>query len=86
MDAFEILVIILSATLAIFLVLGIALLVIVIRIFKRIDSISQKAEHFAGNLEEASDFFKTAAAPVAASKMIANLVEWARKSDKNKGE
>jgi len=86
MDAFEILVIILSIVLAIFLVLGITLLVIVIRIFKRIDSISEKAEHFAGNLEEASDFFRNASAPVAATKMVANVIEWARNPNKNKGD
>lgn len=82
MDAYEILVIVLSITLAILLVLCISLVIILIRIFKRIDSISEKAEHFAGNLEEASEFFKNAAAPVAATKMFANIIEWARKSNK----
>lgn len=66
MDAFEILVVVLSITLAIFLVLSIALVVILIGIFKRIDVITQKAEHFASNIEEASEFFKNAAAPVSA--------------------
>jgi hypothetical protein len=84
MDAYDILVIVLSITLAILLTLCIALVIIMIRIFRRVDAISQKAEHFADNLEEASEFFRNASAPVAASKMIANIVEWARKSSKNK--
>jgi hypothetical protein len=80
MDAFEILVIILSVVLAIFLILSITLVIILIGIFKRIDVITQKAEHFASNIEEASEFFKNAAAPVTAGKMISNIIEWARKS------
>ncbi len=83
MDEYEILVLILSITLAIFLALAIALTIILIRIFRRIDSISQKAEHFADNLEGASDFFKNASAPVAAAKMISNIIEWARKPNKD---
>ena len=86
MDAYDILVIVLSVTLAILLTLCIALVIIMIRIFRRIDSISQKAENFADNMQEASEFFRNASAPIAASKMIANIIEWARKSSKNKEE
>lgn len=86
MDSFEILVIVLSIMLAIFLALGIVMLIISIRIMNRVDAITKKAEDFADNLQEASEFFRNTAAPIAASKMIANIIEWARKSNKKKGD
>jgi K+-sensing histidine kinase KdpD len=65
MDAFEILVVILSITLAVFLTLGIISMVIIIRVAKRADRISEKAEYMVNNLESASQQFKKAAVPAA---------------------
>ena len=85
MDAFEILVIIFSITLAIFLVLSIVLISVLIKIFKRVDSITEKAENFAENMQEAGEFFKKSARPVAAGKMIGNFIEWARSNNDSEG-
>ena len=65
MDAFEILVIILSITLAVFLTLGIIAMVIIIRVAKRADRIIERAEELVNNLETASAQFKKAAVPAA---------------------
>lgn len=84
MDVFEILVIVLSVTLAIFLGLAIALMIILLRISKRVDIITEKAANFAENLEEASELYRNASAPVAAAKVISNIIEWARNPKKDK--
>ncbi|MCU0667505.1 MAG: hypothetical protein MUF85_02715 [Patescibacteria group bacterium] len=65
MDAFEILVVILSITLAVFLTLGIVAMVIIIRVAQRADRMSERAEELVNNLESASQQFKKAAVPAA---------------------
>lgn len=49
MEALEVLVIILSTFLAIFLVLGIILFVLLLRVTRKINDLSDKAEHFANS-------------------------------------
>lgn len=73
MDAFEILVIILSITLAIFLILAIVATVILIRILKKVESLSDRAEVIAMNVEDASAKFKSFAGPAAVISLIAKL-------------
>lgn len=75
MDAFEILVVILSIALAIFLVLGIIFMVYLIRISRRVHEISEKARSAVDNVETAARVFGKAAAPAAFSRIIANIVE-----------
>jgi hypothetical protein len=74
MDAFEILVIILSVTLAICLVLGIVLLVAIIKLVNKLRVISQKAEEVMDDVEAVSGFFRKSAGPVAITSMLSNIV------------
>lgn len=71
----EILVIFLSAALAIFLTLGIILLVICIKIANRIKRISEKAETISGKAENIAEFLSRSAVPLAAGKIIAVMTE-----------
>jgi hypothetical protein len=74
MDAYEILVVILSITLAICLVLGIILLVSAIKLVSKLRDISQKAEEVMGDVEAVSGFFRKSAGPVAITSMLGNIV------------
>lgn len=74
-SAFEILVILLSATLMIFLILGIILLVLCIKIAKHIKRISEKAETISGKAENIAEFLAKSAVPLAAGKLITAITE-----------
>lgn len=74
-NTMEILVIFLSAALAIFLTLGIILLVICIKIANRIKRISEKAETISGKAENIAEFLSRSAVPLAAGKIIAVMTE-----------
>lgn len=63
MDAFEILVIILSITLAVFLVLAIIATVYLIKVLKNAEKISDHVETVAYNIESASNQFRKFSAP-----------------------
>lgn len=73
MDAFEILVIILSVTLAIFLVLAIIATTYLIKILKKVNLITEHAESVASNIESASEKFRQAAGPAALASVFAKL-------------
>lgn len=75
MDTYDILVIILGVTLAILLVLSIIAMFYAIKVLKALRHISEKAEHFAQNMESASEFFKKSAGPIAVTKILANIVD-----------
>ncbi len=72
-DAAEVLLIIVSATLSIFLIVAIIAIVKSIKILNHIKSITEKAERIADNAESASEFFKNTAGPAAIAKLIANI-------------
>lgn len=74
-NAFEILVIFLSAALTLFLVLGIILLIICIKIADRIKRVSEKAEAISGKAENIAEFLSKSAVPLAAGKIIAVITE-----------
>jgi competence protein ComGC len=80
MESYDILVIILSVALAIFLVLGIVLLVFVINIVRKIKAIINKAEAVVENVETVASFFKKSSVPVAIATLIGNI------SDKMSGK
>lgn len=64
-QAYSTLVIILSITLAVFLVLAIIATVYLIRLLKSANRISEKAETVVSNVEEATENFKKLAGPAA---------------------
>ncbi|HEX9679697.1 MAG TPA: hypothetical protein VGA08_03695 [Candidatus Saccharimonadales bacterium] len=83
MDAFEILVVILSIALAGFLLLGIIFMVYLIRISRRVHEISEKARAAADSVEAAARIFQKTAGPAVFSRIVANVVEgWQAKKGK----
>jgi hypothetical protein len=70
---FEIIVIILSVFLALFLGLAIFLLVKIIQIIKMVKRITEHAEQVADRAEHISAFFEKTATPVALVKLVTNF-------------
>ncbi len=74
MDSYDILVIILSITLAIFLVVAIILAIGLIKLVKDVRKITAKAGEIVDDVEAVSGFFRKAAGPVAITSLINNIV------------
>lgn len=80
---FEVLVIILSVMLALFLLLSIILVVKLIQISNHVKRITEYAEQTVEKAEEVAEFFKKTAAPVAIIKLITDAYEkYSEKSGK----
>lgn len=76
MDAsYNILVIVLSVMLAIFLLLSIIIAVQVVRLLKAINRIAEKAEKVVESAESVGRIFRTASGPLAAARVVQNIVE-----------
>jgi type IV secretory pathway component VirB8 len=84
-QSFQILVIILSTFLAIFLVLGIILLIKLIQVTNYVKHVMEKAEQIADRAESMSAFFEKSAPTVAVAKVLGNLID-AFKSSKRRGK
>ncbi len=85
MDAYNILVIILSVTLAVLLVVAIVCIVALTKLINQVRAITTKAESVMEDVESVSDFFRKSAAPVAIGKLVSNIVSTIserRKKDK----
>lgn len=80
----QILVIILSTTLAIFLVLAIVLIVKLIQVANAIKHITTKAEEIVDRAEEVSEMFQRTAAPLAVGRLLSNIADLL--SRKGKGD
>lgn len=78
----KILVIILSVTLAVFLILGIVFTIKLIQIVSALKRITVKAEDIVDKADEAATLFKNAAAPVAISRLISNITDLVSRKDK----
>lgn len=85
MDSYDILVIVLSIALAIFLVLAIALTIGLIKLVKQLRVISQKAEEIVDDVEAVSGFFRKSAGPVAVTSLISNIVSKVSEMKNKKG-
>lgn len=83
--ASEVLVIIVSSVLAIFLVALIVALVYVVKILKQIRRVTERAENVADSVEAAAGTFEKAASPLAILKLIGNIVEQTTRIRKRKG-
>ncbi len=83
-EAATILVIILSVVLSIFLVVGIVLVVALIKLTNKVREIAETADHIVDNVDTATQAFKNAAGPLAAGKVIMNIVEMVTKGKKGK--
>ncbi len=73
--ATEVLVVIVSITLTIFLLVGIVVLVKILQILKDIKNIVKKAEQIAGTAEAVGEFFQKTAGTAAVAKLVANIVQ-----------
>ena len=82
--AAEILLIIVSATLAVFLIAAVIALVKVNQILGDVRKIAQKAEKIADRAEAVGDFFQKTAGPAAIAKLVANVVESFNKNGNHK--
>ncbi len=83
--ASEVLVIIVSSVLAIFLITLIVALVYVVKILKQVRQITERAQSVAGSVEAAASTFERAASPLAVLKIIGSIVNHAEKIRKRKG-
>lgn len=81
----QILVIILSSTLAILLIICIVAAVKTVQILNDVKRIVKKAESIADKAEAVGDFFKASAGPAAITKLLANIFN-AHKSNKSEGK
>lgn len=86
MDAQTILVIILSGTLALFLILSIIAMVFFIIILKHLKAIAEKAEHIADSAEAVGDFFKHSSQSLSVAKLFAGVYETVKKKTKSGGK
>ena len=80
----EVLVIILSIVLSLFLVIAIVALVLFIKILKEIKHIVQKASSIADKAETVGEFFQKTAGPAALAKLVSNIVHSFRSTKKGK--
>jgi hypothetical protein len=75
MSSYDVLVVILSITLAVFLVLGIVVLVYVLKIVKSVKRVVAKAEQVADNVEAMTAVLeRTATGPGAVLKTVAGII------------
>lgn len=84
MDSYDILVIILSTMLALFLLLSIIALVYIVKITKNIKEISDKAKSLVDNAESFAETMKKSAAPAVVAKFVAEQVSNAVKKHNKK--
>lgn len=82
--ALKILVIILSTTLAVFLILGIVLVVKLIQVAKHLNNITIKAEQIADKAEAVTDFMSRSAGPIAIGKLLGNIADAISRGKKGK--
>ena len=83
--ASQVLLIIVSTTLTLFLILSIILIIKFIQILNHVKHITEKAEKIADNAESVSEFFQKTAGPAAIAKLIANITHSFTKGKKKRG-
>lgn len=81
MDAYQILVVVLSVMLGILLIISVVFLILLVKILKQVKRITDKADHVMDNMESVGDFFRRTSGPLAIGRYIGGLV----RSVKDKG-
>lgn len=84
-QAAEVLVVIVSSVLAVFLVALIVALVYFVGILRQVKRITQRAENVADSMESAAHIFERSASPLAVLKIVADIVDKASKIRRKKG-
>jgi cell division protein FtsL len=82
----QILLIILATTLAIFLIISIIAGIKIIQILNHIKNISKKAESIADKADAVSTLFQNTAGPIAFTKLVSNIFNSHRQSNKGKSK
>lgn len=83
-NASEVLLIVVSSALTIFLIVAIIATVYLIKIFKNINHITEKAEKLADQAEAVGEFFQKSAGSLAVGKLVANIVNSIKSSKGDK--
>ena len=81
---FNVLVIVLSCLLGIFLILSIAVIAGVLKLVSMLKRIVARAEQVVESAEAAADIFKRSAGPLGAMRTLTNIVEMVIKHNKRK--
>jgi hypothetical protein len=84
--ASQILLIIVSATLTLFLVVGIVALIKTIQVMNHLKRITEKAESIADKAEAVGEFFQKTAGPAAITKLVSNIVHAVHDKKESKKE
>lgn len=82
---FDVLVIVLSCLLGLFLILSIIVATFVIKLVSSLKRIVAKGEQVIDSAEAAAEVFKNAAGPLGAFKTVVNLIETVANHKKRKG-
>lgn len=80
----QILVVILSSALALFLILGIVAVIFVIRLVQTLRMIADKAEHIVQSAEAVGDAFKRAAGPLGVFRFVRNIADMVSRHNHNR--
>jgi len=80
------LLIVVSATLTVFLIVMIIATVYVIKILKQVQRITEQAENAVDSMQAAAATFERSATPLALLKLIANIVSQVTRHNKKKGK
>lgn len=83
-SAESILVIILASFLALFLLIGIILLVNLVRLVKKLNEIAEAAGDLVHNVESAAELFKKTSGQIATGKFLVNVFDKIMKKRKDK--
>lgn len=86
MDAFEILVVILSVALAVFLVLGIVLVVYLLKVAKSVKHISEKAATAVDNVSNTAATIGKFVTPATVGKLLVDTIQKAVRNHKKKDD
>jgi hypothetical protein len=78
----QVLIIIVSATLSIFLIVAILLIIKLIQVTQSLKRIAAKAEKIADSADAIGTFFRRTASPVALGRFITNIMDAVRKHNK----
>ena len=81
--ASQILLIIVSSFLTLFLLVSIVLIIKVIKVIKSVNRVAEKAESLVSSAEAATELLRKTAGPVALGKFVANMFESVTKRKKN---
>jgi len=82
----QIILVILAAALAVFLILAIVIAIHVIRLIKTVEKLAGKAEHLVDSAESAADMVRNTVGQLSVLRFVHHIVDMVTKSKDKKGE